>query len=456
MELPKPEIHRACLLAAETLVEKNHVLIFDHFELLLDGDGKPHADVLLVVDHIASLSGTSKVPCYLLSRRVPKLSVAIGLKTGFVRVNGIDTTHIVTILESEASRISRHPFKSNTAQRSLAEHLFGYPLAGRLAAPLVVKYSPEFLLENLLHITSLKRDIAEAILANTGFSDTQARLLQILAICDGSLSVVDLAAVSGIPADAVVGDIDILADHNLLDADGSLVRLHPLVSDFYWKQARGARDFRSLVSRIADYAQQILKNERPDTVKFVSWLSTACRALFLSDRGAEATKLRRDFTGELKLAAIELYQRGDYGISLRYCDEFLAQEPDDFEVNFHRARNLSRVGKHDESLKVIDRLLEITKSRFQRARLHFARGRVFWETRNGDLARAEFLKAIEINPSSLPALQGVSEVLLTQGRIDDASGFIERALKISPMDSFSLSMKADIYWRRGEVKNAVR
>lgn len=436
------EMRQASFLAVETLVEKGHILVFDHLEQLLDSDGKPHADILSVIDHIAGLSSSTKVPCYLLSRRMPKLPVATTLKTGFVRVGGLETTHVATILESEASRISRRPFKSNAALRSLADHLFGYPLAGRLAAPLIVKYSPEYLQEHLIHITSLRRDIAEAILANTGFSEAQTRLLQILAVCDGSLAVGDLAAIAEVTADAVVNDVDTLADHNLLESDGTAVRLHPLVADFYWKQARGARDFRSLVSRIADHATKIVGQEKPNTVRFVNWLATACRALFLSDRGAEATKLRRDFIGELKLAAIELYQRGEYGISLRYCDEFLAQDPNDFEVNFHRARNLSRTGKRDESLGVIDRLLGSTKNRFQLARLHFARGRVFWEIRNGDAAKTEFLKAIEMNPSSLPALQGVSEVLLTQGRIDDASGFIEQALKISPMDSFALSMKA--------------
>jgi Tfp pilus assembly protein PilF len=92
---------------------------------------------------------------------------------------------------------------------------------------------------------------------------------------------------------------------------------------------------------------------------------------------------------------------------------------------------------------------------FRRARLHFARGRVFWETRKADAARVEFLKALEFVPNFLPALQGVAEVLLTQKHEDDAAGFIERALKASPMDSFSLSMKAEIHWRRGQVQEAV-
>jgi len=174
------ELRRISLLAAERLVERRHVLIFDHFEHLLDDEGKPHEDILAVIDHVAALNPSFKVPCYVLSRRTPRFPVATTLRVGFVQVGGMDSQHIVTILESEASRISRTNFTAGPALRSLAEHLFGYPLAGRLAAPLVVKYPPEYLLNNLAHITSLKRDIAEAILANTGFTNEQERVLQIL------------------------------------------------------------------------------------------------------------------------------------------------------------------------------------------------------------------------------------------------------------------------------------
>lgn len=449
------ELRSSSLLAAERLVEKKQLLIFDHLEHLLDDEGRPHEDILAIIDHIAGLKPSFKVPCYVLSRRTPRFPVATALRVGFVRVGGMDSQHIVTILESEASRISRTSVIASPALRSLAEHLFGYPLAGRLAAPLVVKYPPEYLLNNLAHITSLKRDIAEAILANTGFTNEQERILQILAISDGAISVDDLAAMSGLTADAVVANVDALADHNLLETERASVKLHPLVSDYYWKQARASPHFETLVSRIADHAKEALAREKPDSVRFVNWLATACRALFLSKRPNEAKALRRDFSGELKLAAIELYQRGDYQTSLKYCEAYLEEDPSDFEINLHRARNLSRTGKAEESLKIINVLVGGAKNPHRKARLHFARGRVFWETRKPESAKAEFLKALDLSPNYLPALQGVSEALLTTGNTADASGFIERALKVSPMDSHSLSMKADILWKRGQVQDAV-
>ena len=452
---PDQEIRKASLLAVERLIEQKSVIILDHLEYLLDDEGKPHSDIAAVIDHVSAIPASFDIPCYLLSRRLPKLQASSALRTGYVRVSGMHLQHIVTILESEAARISRKPVKANAAFRKLAEHLFGYPLAGRLAAPLLVKYSPEYLLENLVHITSLRRDIAEAILANTDFSGEETRILQLLAISDGALSVDDLASMSETSPDSVVDSIDVLADHNLLESDRASVRLHPLVADFYWKQARSAPDFRTIVSRIADHALRVLKLEKPDTVRFVSWLATACRTLFLSDRAAEALALRRDFSGELKLAAIELYQRGDYDISLRYCEAYLEHDATDFEVSLHRARNLSRLAKPEESLKAIETMTRIATTPHQKARLHFARGRIFWETRKIDLARSEYVKALDLNPKFLPALQGVADSLMAENKTDDASGFVERALKVSPMDSHSLSAKAEIFWRRGKWREAV-
>lgn len=79
----------------------------------------------------------------------------------------------------------------------------------------------------------------------------------------------------------------------------------------------------------------------------------------------------------------------------------------------------------------------------------------FLEMRKHDAARESFLKALQYRLEYLPALQGISELLLREAKIDDAAGFVERMLEISPMDSFALSMKAEILWRRGQHGEAI-
>jgi tetratricopeptide (TPR) repeat protein len=452
---PIQDIRRSLLLAVETLVEQSRIIIFDHLEYLLDEEGRPQDEIAAVIDHIASLPPSLRIPCFLLSRRMLKFPTSTSLRVGYVKVGGMQAEHISTILESEASRIERKPIQDSSALRDVAKHLYGYPLAGRLAAPLIVKYSPEYLLKNLAHITKMRKDIADVILANTPFSPEQVRLLQVLSICDGALSVEDLANITQRAPGEVVSDVDVLADYNLLESEGVAVKLHPLVSDFYWIQARSGPEFKVLVTQIADYSRSMVTKQKADSPRFVSWLATACRTLFLSSRPEEAHALRSDFIGELKVAAIEMYQRGEYETSLRYCEEYLSYDSADFELGLHRVRNLSRLGRSADALHAIGPLFEVTTSPFRLAKLHFAQARTFLEMRNHDAARESFLKALQYRPEYLPALQGIAELLLKQDKIDDAAGFIGRALETSPMDSFALSMKADILWRRGQHGEAI-
>lgn len=453
---PADELRRASLLAIETIVEQGRFLIFDRLESLVDESGKPHSDIESVIEHLSVMPRSLRIPPFILSRRMPKFDLSMSLRVGYVKVGGMRPEDLVTILDSETNRIARKDISNRKSLRELAKHLYGYPLAGRLAAPLLVQHDPDYLLRNLLHITRLRRDIAEAILANTTFSPGQTQILRVLSVSDEPFAVQDLSVISERPEEDIVRDVDVLADHNLLDAEGIRVKLHPLVSDFYWKQARSAPEFTSTALKIAQHSASRLSRTKTGSPQYVTLLATACRTFLLAGRPEEAFKLRRDFIGELKIAAVELYQRGEYELSLRYCDEYLTHDKQDFEINLHKARNLSRLGKSEESLNFIDLLAEKAVSPLRKARISFARARAYLEMQKPEEAKEQFLRALDFSPEFLPALQGISEVLIKLGLTDDAWGFLERALQVSPMDSFALSMKADILWRRGDYGAAIK
>jgi len=219
---------------------------------------------------------------------------------------------------------------------------------------------------------------------------------------------------------------------------------------------RSAPDFKMKVKRIAEHARKAVAQSKVGSAEYITWLATACRTLFLCGEPGEAQKLRRDFTGEMRIAAIELYQRQEFDLSEKYCREYLSYDPEDFDIKFHLARNLSRLGEPDESLRVIGQLEERKDlSPFRKSKLFFAKARTYLEKRDLEAARDHFLKSLELHEDFLPALEGITEVLLKLDQIEDAEGFINRALKVSPADSFALSLKADILWRRGDHKSAI-
>lgn len=448
------QLRKATRLAIETILSSGRILLIDRLEGMLDEEGRPNPDILAILDHVASLHSCSSVPVFILSRRLPKLAVAISLRVGFVRVTGLRSEHTVTILDNEARRIDPSKTFDSAELKELANHLFGYPLAGRLAAPLLVKHSPQYLLENISHITSLRRDIAEAILTHAAFNDDQTKLLKLLALCAAPLSVQDLASLTQLDSEPVLRGVDTLAEHNVVESVGAAVALHPLVADFYWKQARLAPDFKEVTGRIADYARNQLHTVQADSEEFLHWLVMACRSLFLCGRPDDARSLRADLVGEIKVAAIELYQRQEYDLSLKYCTEYLSTNPEDFDVALHKARNLYKLGRSEEALTALDTMGDHSIP-VRIARIEVAKARANMEMRRFEPAKKAFLAALAAVPDWQPALQGMAELMLRMGHRDEAFGFVEQALKVSPMDSFALSLKADLLWKRGEPRQAI-
>jgi tetratricopeptide (TPR) repeat protein len=451
------ELKRQSILAVETLVEKDVHLVFDHLDSLLDDQGDIHADFRAVLQHLAGLKQCSEFPIFVLSKRMPRLDMTMKLRTGYLKLSGLSDSHMVSILESEAMRLSQKNDFDKPALEQIAKHLHGYPLAGRLAAPLFAKFEPAYVLDNFIYITGLRRDVAEAILSGLALGDTELELLRLLAMTSPvAMSVRDIQAITGKTPENIVETLDQIADHNLIETSGSAVYLHPLVSDFYWKQARAVSDFESIANSIADRAKARLQTMAATETDYAQWLALACRMLYLANKASEAFALRRDFVGELKVAAIELYQRQEYERALHYCEDFLKSDPDDFEIAYHRARALSRVGRTGESLEALNKLLEKQQTSYRRARLHFGKGRAFLEARDFNQAKDEFLTALADNPKLLPALQGIIEVLMKTDAEEEAWPFIEQALAISPLDPSALSNKAEVLWRRGNHSDAIR
>lgn len=242
--------------------------------------------------------------------------------------------------------------------------------------------------------------------------------MEILALFDGAFSVDELAQALQRPSDSILEDIDVLTDHSVVELEGVGVRLHPLISDFYWKRVRSGPNFKNYAQRLAELAQAALKSSTSGTPEYVHWLTHACRLLFLSGDLEGGKKLRQDLLGELRVACIELYQRQEYQLSLRYCEEYLASAPDDFEIKYHKARCLSRLEQPAKAHKILDELLAVPGLRVRprrAARLCYAKGRTFLEQSELGQARDWFLKAISLSPDYLAALQGISEVLLRRG-----------------------------------------
>ena len=459
----KEDLLKQSLLSVESILEKRTVIIFNHLESLLDDDGYPGNDLDEILTHISNIPICSKFPIFLLSRRFPKFKAIDSKRVGFLKIDKMSTNYIVSILENEVSRTLKKEFTDRKLIKEVAENLYGYPLAGKLSAPLLAKYSPEYLLKNLKHIENLRLDIADSILTNLRLKDEEIQVLELLALFNGAITTEILSKALSKSSNDIIASIDILAGFNIVECDGIGIKIHPLIQGYYWKYARQDPKFNDFSNALANVAKEKLISCSARSNDYVFWLTNTCRLLFICGRMDESRKLRRDLIGELKAAAIDLYQKQEYKLSLKYCEEYLEDDPKDFQINFHKARCLSRLDYFDDALKIFDSLLaQRSISLKKTARILYGKGRTYFERYNieknrFDLEEAKklYIVAIEKNQELRSAYQSLAEVL---SRLDDllgAEAILKKALDIAPNDAYALSLYADILWRKGDRPKAI-
>jgi predicted Zn-dependent protease len=452
------ELNTVNLTAIETLLSKDAFVIFNRLENILDDSGLPNNDIRYIFEHFKDSKILNKLPFIMLSTRWPNLSFLNEKNVEYIKLNSLTDKHLSQILQSEIERIDQTINITRAELQKLASLLHGYPLAAKLAAPLIAQYgSVDYLTNNLHVINQLKIDIAEDIVSIMKLSEAEIDILELLSIFEYPLNPFHLSKVLSIDAEQLNKNIDNLAKYNLLESNLNGIILHPLVSNFYLKLARSSPNFKPFAERLSQISTEKLSALNSTNKNYIFWLTTSCRLLLYSGKLNEAKQLRHDLIGEIKNAAIKLYQKRDYETSLTFCDDYLQSRPLDRDVLFTKARCLSRVGQLKESEFIIENLIKAEINKFQLAKYNYALGRAFIENSQKDeefcfnKAEKYFLESIKINehPS---ALQSMGELLFRRGKLEEAAAFIERKLLESPTDPFAVSIYSDILWSMGGGK----
>ncbi|WP_318310969.1 TIR domain-containing protein [Flagellimonas crocea] len=464
VELPKDgatekELNALNLLSIETLLSKGHFIVFNKMESILDDNGAPNEDVLCIIDHFKEKEILTRFPIIFLSTRWLLLNNVESKNSDNLYLKGLSNNHLNQIISSELERTDPSKKFEEKSLTKISHLLHGYPLAGRLAAPFIVKYGTDYLIDNIQVINKLKIDIAEEILSKARLNQLEIEILAILAIFEHPLNPKHINDILDLPPNDYIKFIDNLVSYNLIETDGNGLLLHPLVNDFYLRLARTSPKFKVFTEKLSEIAKQNLRELESTDKMYVYWLTNACRLLFYCGKQNESYQLRRDLIGELKDAAIKLYQRQEYSTSLLFCNDFLESRPDDKDILFTKARCLSRIGKLQESIEILNKLLQHENNKYRLSKFNYAIGRAYIENdqKGGDyLDEAEkyFMASIRINEHET-ALQSMGELLFRKDRLDEAAAFIERKLETSPSDPYALSIYSDILWSMGRKPEAI-
>lgn len=444
-------IKKSMILATHTLISKGNVLIFDDFQNVLNEDGIPNDDFVNILKHVSKLEISSHVPVFVLSTRQPQMSELPIDNIGVLKLRGMENKYLETLLEQQLSRIAIEGSQPLKNVPKLAEKLYGYPLAARLAAPLLQKYSPDYLVRNIAHITDLRIDLAKSLLTRVHLNDSQSALLQVLAFFSGPLTTNQLMEALEFPPEEITQAIDTVVSYNLVELEEASIKLHGLLGDYYWRQVSTSATFRQVTKKLAKLAKKYLRNARKGSREYVFWLSNACRMLFLSGKLSEALQLRRDLSGELRASAFDIYHRREYELALKYCEEYLKADPSNFDVRLLKSRCLSRLERYEAAKAT---LRELYNQRATPSVMH-AMGRVFLEEGEYHDAIEWFKKALDARKDHLPSLRDIGEALMALRNFNDARGYLEKALDSDPMNPFVLSLYADLLATTGKIEKAV-
>ena len=456
---PDIELRQVNLVAIETLLSKGTFIIFNKMEAILDDEGMPNEDINEIIEHFKDKEILSKHPFIFLSTRWLKFNNIDTKIVDNLRIIGLSNIHLGQIISAEIERTDPKVNYNPKSLLKISELLHGYPLAGRLAAPFILKYGLEYLADNMQVINQLKIDIAEEILSKAELSEKEVEILEVLSIFEHPLNSSHIYEIVKISESDFMKKIDNLVSYNLIETDGNGLKLHPLVNDFYLRLARNSPDFKTITSKLSDIAISHLKSLQNTDKSYVFWLTNACRLLFYCGRQSESRALRSDLIGELKDAAIKLYQRQDYSTSLNFCNDFLESRPFDKDILFIKARCLSRIGKMEESIKILKTLISHENSKYRLSKYNYALGRVYIENSQKneaylDEAEKYFMESISINEHET-ALQSMGELLFRKDKKEEAAAFIERKLATSPTDPYALSIYSDILWAMGRKSEAI-
>ncbi len=450
------------LLAIDTLLQKGVCILFTGIESILDDDGIPNQDFLTLLEVYKDNPNLVSHPWFLVSTRWPRISCLDPSTVQDLKVDSLETRHLGTIIRYEVELTSPNANVSEEDILLLAEKLHGYPLAGRIAAPILARYGSISYLNDRMgkHVVEeIKTDVAENIISAVDLSDDEKRIVELLALFSYSLDVEAIAFSLELDDDSIIYAIDHLAQYNLVSIDRFGLTLHPLVGDYYYKIGRNHKELVPGLDKLSNLSLERLKASSTEDPDYVHLLSSTTQLLFYSGRYEEARQLRSDLLGELRRAAIDMYYRPDYDLSLVYCEEYLETKPGDKDILYTKARCLSRLGRGEASESILHSLLNGEQNKRSRAKYYRALGRIYMENEPNSASSKK--KAEEYLITSInyyeheSAYQSLGDLMYKSGRFPDAEYYLKKKLKISPNDPFALSTYADVLWHIGNKPEAV-
>ena len=389
----------------------------------------------------AFLEETYRNPVLITVTRFPRIPAELYRHVSMLRVGGLSNDHTASLI-SLWYELSTGSLLDMSDAHEVAPQLHGHPVAAKIASSLVAQFGAEHLLDYPRELITLRRDLAKTLIGDLSLSQSTSDLLQILAIV-------------GVPVPSrILVEILDTDEANFQDAvakaagagiaettESGLLRLHPLVSDYLWRNHLDREDYRERAANAADALKRYVSATPADSRMFILLLQAVFRLYATSGELQKARLIRSDLIGELSNAAIMHYNRRQIGLAEAFITEVLNAEPRNWRMRQYLARIRIRQRRWIDADELIDALLN---ERPRDIGIRHVRGwRLLREGRHE--AALGVLTGVLSERDHVASFRDAAECLYHLNRVPEALEFLQRSKRIESDNPYTLDLEARIY-----------
>ena len=458
MPLAEPDASKEILLSlaqesANELVRQGYIIFFDDIEFATDDGGQIKDYFKEIIHKITDLKDNP--PILIACSYYPDLDDELKDISHIVRIGPLKDNYILSLLQRWVKMADPGTDLPNKESlQKVASELHGYPIAARLASYVIAKYSLNEALSDLGYFKGVRIDVAKQLIGRSRGKLTQLQmsLLEALTISDIGLSQYDLSVLLKEDVKEIREAVNDLFSNLFLIVERDKLQILPLMKDYFWNQVLEQKSWKESSRKIASYAQLYLAACDRDSEDFVHYSTIAYRLFALADEFKKAESLAYYFKGELREACIRLYHAKDYKLSLKYADMWLDVSPTDHQINWYKARCLTRLEKYKEAKKVLN---DLEISNYAPYKVDHAKGLLYRDM--GDLPEANtyFRHGLDKRPQNIPLLRDYADSLERIGDPSRALEVLEQAYELAPRDQFVGSKYAQVLENLGRNPEAL-
>lgn len=447
--LTQAELETQIRLSIEATASSGRYLTIFNAQHWLDEDGSPIEPLNKLIDLIASIPAMKNRPAFVTSTRNIRYGAARAQGITSLHVQGLSDDHMATLLRIWYELTTGSEL-NHTDAHNLAGHLFGHPIAAKLAAGLTATYGPAHLEEFPFELIQLRRDLANMLVNDIPLSSSSEKLMEAISVIGAKVPTSVLATGTQLNDEELQAAVGQCARAGFLDHSDGL-SVHPLLRDYFWRTHLHRQDYKSAAMPLAEAVWGYTKNLETASVEFSTLLPATFRLFALAGRLDLALRIREDLLGELREAAILHYDRRDYALADEYIQHVLNSDPSNWTMRMYRARIRIRQEKWDESDSILEEMINERPGHTAVSHL------MGWRhLRAGNLERAlEILIAVSAkSPNHVRTLRDGAECLFKLQRSTEALSFIERAKKVESNNPYTLDLESRILESMGKLTEA--